>query len=210
MIINEGIVPVLVSVWAGITLVILGTRGIGWSIVAVGLLLVVLARNPPRFDESGEDLVVAPADGRVKRVNAILPSDEAENPSIEIEIENGLFDVHVTRAPISGTSRILPRTSRRTSPGTAHSTTAPQRIEVVWEECGPTILSQRAHMLRTRTIDSLDGTLETRKGSRIGLTPPGGTVKMTLPLWAEVTTTVGQHVRAGETVVARFPTRIAR
>lgn len=74
----------------------------------VGLSLIVLFcfgfffRDPKRRIPQNENSILAPADGRVVKIQA-LPSHPALSSSGRvISIFLSLFDVHITRSPISG------------------------------------------------------------------------------------------------------------
>src|SRR5262252_3469838 len=77
----------------------------GWWPAAVGVGIVALAclgffRDPERTPPSGAGLVLAPADGRVMRV------DEVHDPWVGEAVRTSIFlsplDVHVNRSPVAG------------------------------------------------------------------------------------------------------------
>ncbi len=211
MIIDEGLGPILVAAWTGVVLLILSMRTLGWLCVTVALLLVLLARNPLRSNRSHGSFVLAPADGRVTRIAASMAPLEEPHLPVAIEISSGFLDVHVARAPVDGrsgssandTSIMSSRRAPRLAPG--------ERSRLVWESSsGPVAVRQAATALGKRLPDQTANGATVHRGDRVGLTRPGDSVELLLPLRAEVLTTVGDHVRAGETAVARLPGGINR
>jgi phosphatidylserine decarboxylase len=211
MIIDEGLRPILISAWAGVVFHILSMRTLGWLSVAVALLLLLLARNPPRSSRSQEPLVLAPADGRVTRITATTLPLEEPNLPVTIEISNGFFDVHVARAPIDGRPKSPAHHHSQSSSRRVHQPGSDERIQLIWESSnGPVAVRQAAVTFGKRLTDSTATGTAVRRGDRVGLTRPGDSVELLLPLQAEVLTTVGEHVRAGETTIARLPHGVER
>ena len=63
-------------------------------------------RNPERVSPTGDDLVLAPADGIVSNITEYMPPRALglpEEPLIRVSIFMSVFNVHVNRAPVSGT-----------------------------------------------------------------------------------------------------------
>ena len=60
-------------------------------------------RNPERDSDAGELAVISPADGRVLQVMEVEHDEWVGGPARKISIFMSVFDVHVNRAPISGT-----------------------------------------------------------------------------------------------------------
>ncbi len=76
----------------------------------VGAPIVIFSyyffRNPTRVTPQGDNLIIAPADGVVSNITYIVPPKEldlGDEPMQRISIFMSVFNVHVNRAPISGT-----------------------------------------------------------------------------------------------------------
>ena len=86
---------------------------IGWiwkPLFFIGLILTVWCiyffRNPRRFTpQDTNNLIVAPADGKIVEISKIVPDDEIGLPKdnfYKIGIFMNVFNVHVNRSPMSG------------------------------------------------------------------------------------------------------------
>src|SRR4051812_13002735 len=79
---------------------------LGWvwpAIVAGAATLAVSAffRDPDRTPPAGEDLILAPADGRVVEIRELDTAPGAQGTRVSIFMSP--LDVHVNRAPVAGT-----------------------------------------------------------------------------------------------------------
>ena len=82
-----------------------------WLLLAVGLVLTAWVaaffRDPERTGPRGENLVIAPADGRVC---SIAQADEPmylHQQATRISIFMSVFNVHVNRLPVSGEVEVV-------------------------------------------------------------------------------------------------------
>jgi phosphatidylserine decarboxylase len=94
----------------GGSILILGFWGTEWPMLAiVVLLLVVLGlivnffRDPDRETPEGENLVVAPADGRIVQVTEVQDDEFLKERAIQVSIFMSPLNVHVNRYPVGGT-----------------------------------------------------------------------------------------------------------
>lgn len=164
-------------------------------------------RNPDPRLPSDEALVVAPGQGR------IIVVDEVDEPTFmggrarKISIFLNVFDVHVQRAPVTGTvEHYLYR------PGTYAVAWADKASEDneqaslgIATAHGRVLVRQIAGLVARRIVtDPREGDPVIR-GGRIGLIRFGSRVDLFLPLEWEVLTTVGDRVKAGSTPLARIP-----
>ena len=71
-------------------------------ILAFGLYFF---RNPERVSPTNENFILAPADGIVSNIKAVIPPKELDigtDPLTRISIFMSVFSVHVNRVPVSG------------------------------------------------------------------------------------------------------------
>ncbi|MFZ2487961.1 MAG: phosphatidylserine decarboxylase [Anaerolineae bacterium] len=190
----------------------LGQRKPGWLVLA-GAGLSALAgvlwifRNPPRSVPQGADLVVAPCDGAVVRVNTVLEPRYLRAPAYEVTIQITPADVQITRAPAAGFVRYRRyQTSNETASGN----------DTLWfgihqEQGARLLMAWTASTLWHRAPGILDQPITVladledavARGQVTGHLPLGGEVTVYVPVTAQIAVGPGVHVRAGETVLAR-------
>jgi len=157
-------------------------------------------RDPERHPPTDARALVAPADGRVVRV-------ERTPEGTIISIFLSVLDVHINRAPIGG--RVV---ARRYTPGRFVIATRDEASAV--NEQNALVIDDGARLITCRQIA---GILARRivcwkevgdtvvRGERIGLIRFGSRTDLLVPPEVEVTVAVGDRVRGGESVVGRLP-----
>jgi len=184
---------------------ILGVRGWlpGYLIGAVFVILsgyfAYFFRDPQRTPPDDPNVIVAPADGRILLVEP-LPDG-----STQIDTFLSVFDVHVNRAPLGG--RVL---SSEYRPGKFFAAMKPEagklneRQDIALETpFGVVRFAQIAGILARRVVCRVGSGDELRIGDRIGLIRFGSRMEVVVPPGVTPAVTVGQRVRAGETIIAR-------
>lgn len=179
----------------------------GWAASFAGLAAFFgfFFRDPERQVPEGSGLIVAPADGRVMIAG---PTDGRWSPPgdwKQVTIFLSPLDVHINRAPEEG--RITRIAYRRGAFLPAYKENAAQNeLNEIWiDHEGQTIVARQVVGLLARRIVCRvrEGQVVTR-GQRIGLMKFGSRMDVFVPVQAELTVSVGQHVIAGETVIARL------
>ncbi|MEW6350984.1 MAG: phosphatidylserine decarboxylase family protein [Thermodesulfobacteriota bacterium] len=164
-------------------------------------------RNPERVSPEGDGIVVSPADGTVME---ILP--DATTPNLthgelqRVSIFMSLFNVHVNRSPLSGTVRqVVHIPGQFLDAREKASSDLNERNSVVLDAAeGAIEVVQVAGLIARRIAcwvtpgDSLD------RGQRFGLIRFGSRLDVYLPRHFVVDVHVGEKVRAGVSVIARF------
>lgn len=99
--------PILIAEFVIFTFLGLITNDWSWFI---GLPVLIFSyyffRNPTRETPTGENLIIAPADGLVSNIKYVVPPKEldlGDEPLLRISIFMSVFSVHVNRAPVTGT-----------------------------------------------------------------------------------------------------------
>jgi phosphatidylserine decarboxylase len=181
---------------------------LGWMAVLTGLLTVFTLyffRNPAPRTPQGEDLVLAPGEGRVIQIVEMDEPVFLEGPSTRISIFLSVFNVHVQRAPVSGRVRYRdynpgrylaawnPKASEENEQASLGIQTGDSRV----------LVRQIAGLVARRVVtDPVEGDSVTR-GARIGLIRFGSRVDLFIPRSWEVTCQEEDKVKVGETVMAR-------
>ncbi|MBN2808926.1 MAG: phosphatidylserine decarboxylase [Deltaproteobacteria bacterium] len=186
--------------------------GWGW-LWKLCLLLAIFTgsffRDPVRYPPFREGTIVSPADGRILSVTQVEgPLHSGMNESTKVSIFMSVFNVHVNRAPVAG--RVL---EVHYKPGKFFSANLDKAAEenernlvVMEDEQGRRIAFMQIAGLIARRIVCFVGPDDTlAKGERFGLIRFGSRVDLYLPLECEIDISVGQHVKAGETIIAYLP-----
>ena len=176
-----------------------------------GLVVLWFFRDPPRRVPQDEGLVLAPADGKVVAVEELDDEPHVGGPAVVISIFLSLFDVHINRAPVA--ARVIGISYR---PGKFLSAMRPaaarenEQLAIRLEEKSPPhrrmVVRQISGAVARRIVCWLQPGERIERGARIGMIKLGSRTELVLPRepGLVVEARVGQKVRAGVSVVARF------
>jgi phosphatidylserine decarboxylase len=180
----------------------------GWNLWVAGPLLTVLVllanffRDPERQLPARDGVfAVSPADGRV----VLVDRNERE---LSLSIFLSVFDVHVNRAPVSGTIISITRVEGKYLP--AYETEASIRNERVTlaiesPDAGRVRCTQVAGLLARRIDNWVSEGDGLKMGQRYGMIRFGSRVDLSLPPNFVPLVQVGQHVKGSLTVLAEVP-----
>jgi phosphatidylserine decarboxylase len=179
---------------------------------AVLLALVVwFFRDPLRRVPQGQGLVVSPADGKIVEITRLEHDEFIRGPAVRIGIFLSLFNVHINRAP--SRSRVI---ALRYHPGQFLNALDPASArynENMWigleEDQTPyrrMVIRQIAGAIARRIVCTLRPGDVLERGGKFGMIKLGSRTELILSdaPGLEVTATVGQTVKAGSSVLARY------
>jgi phosphatidylserine decarboxylase len=182
---------------------------LGWSIPAVVALLAAgffawFFRDPERRIPQGDDLVVAPADGRVIEVEGEGHVAEVGGPATRVSIFMSPLNVHVNRAPVTGTVMAV-----RYRPGKFHAAFSPkaspdnERNAILIDDDRQRrfLMIQIAGALARRIICYVGPQARIERGARCGIILFGSRVDLYLPPGVTIRVRRGDRLRAGESVI---------
>jgi phosphatidylserine decarboxylase len=172
--------------------------------VALALFFAFFFRDPDRSAAAAADDVLSPADGRVLVAGPALADAAPDGAWQQVSIFLSPADVHVNRIPVSGTVTRLSYTPGRFLPAYRHDAgTTNERSEIWIDHGGQTIVARQVvGVLARRVVCRVQNGAEVRAGDRYGIMKFGSRMDVFLPLTATLRVTVGERVRAGETVIA--------
>ncbi|MBP9663835.1 MAG: phosphatidylserine decarboxylase, partial [Pyrinomonadaceae bacterium] len=181
-----------------------GLSLLGWWPVALGFLVLAafmafFFRDPARVPPTGEGLIVSAADGRVTRI------DDGANGKL-VSVFLSPLDVHINRSPITGTIREITYIAGRKMPATNNEASLlNERNSLVIEGDDIAVTcTQIAGILARRIVcwprtgDNLS------RGQKFGLIKFSSRTDVLMPANVELTVSVGDRVRGGETVIAMY------
>lgn len=179
--------------------------------VAAGIVLVCLAafvfcffRDPEREIPSDAGAVVSPADGRV----VVVTEEESEGrPGKRISIFLAIWNVHVNRAPAEGIIRKLEYRPGKFLAAMREraSVENEQNVITLSIDAGEMVFKQIAGWIARRVVCWKKEGERVARGERIGLVRFGSRVDLWMPREAEIMVSLGDNVRGGSSVVARWP-----
>lgn len=163
-------------------------------------------RDPERRVPEGENLILAPADGKVILMK---PSDNLEfigGGGTLVSVFMSLFDVHVNRAPISGVVKYFKYNPGKFFPAFKDKASSEnEQTELGLEnEHGKVVLKQIAGIIARRIVCKLKPEGKVKAGERFGMIKFGSRLDLFLPENVQIKVKLNQKVRAGETIIGIF------
>ena len=162
-------------------------------------------RDPERVIPSGADLAVSPADGRVVRVEPRLDPITGESRTC-VSIFMNVFNVHVNRAPVSGTVEAisyLPGKFFNAALDKASKENEQCAYLLRDEQNRSWVMVQIAGLLARRIVCRVEAGDTLVRGERYGMIRFGSRVDLYLPPDYSAVVTPGDALTAGESVIAK-------
>ena len=182
----------------------------GGVAAALWLFSLNFFRNPPRTPPPGADHLVSSADGVVADSETVDAPDFIAGRALRIGVFMNVFDVHVNRAPADGTVAWLHYAPGRfldvRHPTAIHANEAQNiglELDVPGHEGLRIIVRQLAGLVARRIVCPCSEGDHWQRGAVFGMIKFGSRLELWIPEGrATATVTIGQRVRAGETVLA--------
>lgn len=198
-----------------IALPLLGTLAaaafsVWWAAAVLALLtlfLVQFFRDPERASAAPAECVLSPADGTVLTVGDAPPGEAAGELSRKVVVFMSVFNCHVNRSPIAGTI------SRYTyTPGKKLAAFSPkasldneQNMIDMAGDGRRVVFKQIAGALARRIVFRKKPGDHCARGERVGMIRFGSRVDVFLPAGTTIAVAPGDKVKAGLSILARFP-----
>ena len=199
-----------------IVLFVLHWQILGWPLLLGSLGVFAFFRDPERVVPQGADLIVSPADGLITLIQQVPPPAElqvpdgqggdalAGEPMTRISIFMSVFDVHINRAPISGTvSRVIYIPGKFVNADLDKASDENERQHVLIERADGVgvAFTQIAGLVARRIVPFIKPGDIVAAGQRVGLIRFGSRVDVYLPDSAAPQVALGQRTLAGETIL---------
>ena len=186
---------------------------LGLLLLPLTIWCVAFFRDPERTAPAEPGLIICPADGKLLPIIEAVPPAElglGEAPRPRLSVFMNVFNVHVNRAPVTGT--VIAKAYR---PGkffnasfdkaSVHNERMSLRLRPEGDD-GTRDLAvvQIAGLVARRIVCDIAQGQGVQRGARFGIIRFGSRVDVYLPPGCIIVAQPGTFVRAGETVLARF------
>ena len=182
-----------------------------YSLIVVSLAVLGFAagffRDPERITPKGENLIIAPADGKVIVVKKILDNEFFHSDVWQISIFMSPFNVHVNRNPISGVVKHTRYVKGEYFAAFEDKASEKNEQMIVGLESAnrKVMFKQIAGFVARRIVCPLKSGDTVIAGERFGMIKFGSRVDVLLPLSVELRIKTGDVTIAGETILGEFP-----
>ena len=209
------VLPVLLFLLAGLTIIISPAAWPWPLLVAAVLTLAILAffRDPHRHIPADSNMLLAPADGKITDITNLDEPDFIQGPSIRIGIFLSVFDVHINRAPCPGTVDYL-----KAKPGKcinalrykkASSENQANSLGLLCPDnpAGKVLVKQITGAIARRIVCDCQICDQLTAGQKYGMIKLGSRTELFIPAntQPQILIEVGQTVRAGSSILAKYP-----
>ncbi|HVS97463.1 MAG TPA: phosphatidylserine decarboxylase family protein [Puia sp.] len=174
--------------------------------LAVELFLISFFRVPARKLSTEEDLIIAPADGKVVVIEEMTDTEYFKDRRLQLSIFMSPANVHQNRNPVGG-EVVYSQYHRGKYLVAWHpkSSTENERHSVVIRSAnGDVLVKQIAGAMARRIVNYLVVGHKVEQSAEMGFIKFGSRVDVLLPPGANVQVRLGQSVQGGVTVLAKW------
>ncbi|MET3960085.1 phosphatidylserine decarboxylase [Marmoricola sp. OAE513] len=192
---------------------LLGRRKTALALASLPVGIVAFFRDPERpIDHTPvhEDLVLAPADGKVMHAGPGQPGVAPPGDWQQVSIFLSVFDVHINRTPYSGTvTDVTYRPGKWHAAYKFESATENERSDITLSHTVSgkerrVIFRQIVGLVARRVVTRVKAGDVVRTGDRIGLMKFGSRMDVFVPADVELQVHAGDRTVAGVTVLGRW------
>ncbi|NLY63416.1 MAG: phosphatidylserine decarboxylase [Alcaligenaceae bacterium] len=173
----------------------------------IALFVLQFFRDPARSAPEGENLVLAPADGRIVAVEEVYDI-YAERNALKISVFMNVFNVHSNRSPVDGTVKKVQYFSGKFFNAALDKASLENERNAMVLETGDghTVTAvQVAGLVAKRILCYAQAGNELKRGQRYGFIRFGSRVDVYLPLGSRPRVVIGDKVSATSTALADLP-----
>ncbi len=178
----------------------------GGVFLILTLFFAFFFRDPEREVPEGENLVLAPADGRIISLNGFSDNEYLKSSGTKMSIFLSLWDPHVNRNPISGVVKNLKYNPGKFHPAFKETASWENEQTEIWleNERVRILMRQIAGVLARRVICRFKTGDKILAGEKFGMIRFGSRVDLFLPENVKIEVDLNEKVKAGETIIGRY------
>ena len=180
---------------------------VGIASFIVFILVLQFFRSPSRTQNLGDDWVLCPADGKIVAIEEVDEPEYYKGKRKQVSVFMSPLNVHVNRYAISGTVTYFKyHAGLYLIASHPKSSTENERTTLVVEHGSRSVLlRQIAGAVARRIVTYAKVGDKASQGGEFGFIKFGSRVDIFMPLDAEVQVKLGEVVKGGITIIAKFP-----
>ena len=183
----------------------------GWWIAAVlwtvlAIWVVAFFRDPERAGQRGDQLILAPADGKVVGIVETHEPAFFQGVAVRISIFMNVFNCHVNRYPTDGTLQYRHYNAGKFGHAAAEKSSLDNEQSSVGlvTSRGKVLVRQIAGLVARRIVTDHEVGTKVHQGQRMGMIRFGSRVDLFLPTDTRILVKSGDNTLVGVTVVAEW------
>ena len=191
----------------GIILIALGLKSVGAILVILAIPIALFFRDPERYPDRTENVVISGADGKVTDISDAAFPGSTGRLYHRVSVFMSPLNVHVNRAPVGGEVTMVEHTAGefRAAFRDNASEHNERNLIAMTDAAGRMFgMLQVAGYLARRIVCRLRARDRIQAGQRIGLIMFGSRVDHFIPLEYRVTVSVGSRVRGGLSIIGEL------
>ena len=174
--------------------------------VILTVFCVNFFRDPDANDNSNENEILSPAQGKVVQIKEVENDDFIGGPANQISIFLNVFNIHVNSHPMSGKITYFKYQKGKMLAAFNHLASEENEQSVIGienDKC-KLIHKQITGLIARRIICRVEEGQEVQKGERFGMIRFGSRCDVIIPKSVEIKVKVGDKVERGETVIGEI------
>lgn len=215
MIAREGLIFIFSGCALTVLLILLSAAldnpwlfGLSLLVGLLTLFVVYFFRDPQRDFAWEENVVVAPADGKIVGINQVTSHPFIGGDAIKISIFLSVFDVHINRVPADGVIdyvNYVPGKFFAANLDKASDQNEHTEIGMTTTGGAKIVFKQIAGLIARRIVCRLSKGEKVLAGSKFGLIRFGSRTELYLPVGSRLLVEVGDHVQGTRTIIGYLP-----
>ena len=186
---------------------LLAFLGIAWLTILSALFTVFIIsffRNPERFFDQEDKVVISPADGKIIKIENVEVSGNISGSFKKISIFMNVFNVHVNRSPYDGKIEAINYHEGKffsANLDKASEDNERNEIMLVTDDGRRIWFVQIAGLIARRIVCWVNAGMNLKKGERFGIICFGSRVDVYLPPDTLIKVKLRDKVKAGQTAL---------
>ncbi|MDI6779317.1 MAG: phosphatidylserine decarboxylase family protein [Bacteroidota bacterium] len=201
---------IIVAALITVSIIFIGSDILKYLLIIFSILLLAFTfyffRDPERTTPQGENIIIAPADGKIIFVKEVFEDKFLKSDAVQVSIFMSPLNVHVNRFPVSGQIEYFEHIPGKYLVAFEDKASEANERTLIGVDNGKfkLLFKQIAGFIARRIVADLRVGMKTTAGERFGMIKFGSRVDVIIPKNAVIKIKVNDTVKAGETILAEI------